>query len=144
MNCFQRDSLKDMLHLSALHGNNACTRNLGDRLRGCWQRKEWILSFLSLPTQRVLIHQISSQILDIDCCVPQGSCLGQILFIMYVSSIFSGVKNHLPSIHAYAYDIRCICPPSLCRHLRNMMRSENLAKLVQLTFERGWSPTDSR
>ena len=84
------------------------------------------------------------KILDIDCCVPQGSCLGQILFIMYVSSIFNGVKNHLPSIHAYAYDIRCICPPSLCRHLRNMMRSENLAKLVQLTFERGWPPTDSR
>ena len=144
MNCFQRDSLKGRLRLSALHGSNACTRNLGDRLRGCWQRKEWILSFLSLPTQRVLIHQISSQILDIDCCVPQGSCLGQILFIMYVSSIFNGVKNHLPSIHAYAYDIRCICPPSLCWHLRNMMRSENLAKLVQLTFERGWSPTDSR
>ena len=109
MNCFQRDSLKDMLRLSALHGNNVCTRNLGDRLRGCWQRKEWILSFLSLHTQRVLIHQNSSKILDRDRCVPQDSCLGQILFIMYVSWIFNGVKNHLPSIHAYAYDILCIC-----------------------------------
>ena len=62
--------LKDTLHLSALHGNNACTRNLGDRLRGCWQRKEWILSFLSLHIQRVLIHKNSSKIFDIDCCVP--------------------------------------------------------------------------
>ena len=95
-------------------------------------------------TQRVLIHQNSSKIFDIDCCFPQGSRLGQILFIMYVSWIFNGVKNHLPSIHAYAYDIRCICPSSLCRHLCNMMRSENLSKLVQLTFELGWSPTDSR
>ena len=86
MNCFQRDSLKDMLRLSTLHGNNACTRNLGDRLRGCWQRKEWILSFLSIHTQRVLIHQNSSKIFDIDCCVLQGSCLGQILIIMYLGS----------------------------------------------------------
>ena len=144
MNCFQRDSLKDMLRLSALHGNNACTTNLGDRLRGCWQRKEWILSFLSLNTQRVLIHQNSSKICDTDCRVPQRSCLGQILIIMYVFWIFNCLKNHLPSIHAYAYDIRCICRSSLCRHLRNAMSSENLSKLVQLTFELGWSPTDSR
>ena len=102
MNCFQRDSLKGRLRLSALHGNNACTRNLGDRLRGCWQRKEWILSFLSLHTQRVLIHQNSFKIFDIDCCVPQGSCLGQILAEL---SRALSARSGAPWVRKFGYDV---------------------------------------
>ena len=81
---------------------------------------------------------VSSKSFDLHCCVTQGSCLGQILCIMYVSGIFNRVKNHPPSIHVYADDISsCICPSNLCRHLCNMMRSEHLSKLVQLKFELG-------
>ena len=67
LHCLWNELLSE--RFSALHGNNACTRNLGDRLRGCWQRREWIFPFLSLHTQRVLINQNSSKIFDIDCCV---------------------------------------------------------------------------
>ena len=64
--------------------------------------KKWISSFLSCHSQRVLINQNSSKSFDIDCGVPQGSCLGPILFNMYVSRIFNVVENHPSSIYAYA------------------------------------------
>jgi len=36
--------------------------------------------------------------------VPQGSCLGPLLFTIYASKLFQVIKNHLPDVHAYADD----------------------------------------
>ena len=36
--------------------------------------------------------------------VPQGSCLGPLLFTTYASSLLSVVNEHLPSVHCYADD----------------------------------------
>ena len=36
--------------------------------------------------------------------VPQGSCLGPLLFIIYSSKPFNIVNKHLPNVHAYADD----------------------------------------
>ena len=36
--------------------------------------------------------------------VPQGSCLGPLLFTVYTSKLFEIVGCHLPSIHCYADD----------------------------------------
>ena len=36
--------------------------------------------------------------------VPQGSCLGPVLFLLYASRLFEVVKKHLPSVHGYADD----------------------------------------
>ena len=38
------------------------------------------------------------------CGVPQGSCLGPLLFTIYVSKLFQILKHHLPSVHTYADD----------------------------------------
>ena len=36
--------------------------------------------------------------------MPQGSCLGPLLFVLYVSKLFEIVEHHLPDVHAYADD----------------------------------------
>ena len=75
------------------------------------QKKSWRLTsgLLALQTNGFCpsyLVALTSKSFGMDYCVPQGSCLGQILCIMYVSGIFNGVKNHPPSIHVDADDIQ--------------------------------------
>ena len=65
---------------------------------------EWFASYLSGRSQRVSPSGKCSESLQLNQGVPQGSCLGPLLFTLYVSKLFEVVKRHLPSIHAYADD----------------------------------------
>ena len=65
---------------------------------------KWIESYLAERSQRVIINQESSKPFNIDYGVPQGSCLGPVLFLLYASQIFQIVSKHLPSAHGYADD----------------------------------------
>ena len=63
-----------------------------------------IKSLLSGRKQRVVVEQKQSRDFDVATGVPQCSCLGPILFIMYASRFFHVVKKHLPNIQYYADD----------------------------------------
>lgn len=65
---------------------------------------KWIKSFLSGRKQRVHINQAFSTSFAVNCGVPQGSCLGPVLFLLYLSQLFQVVNKHLPSAHGYADD----------------------------------------
>ena len=38
------------------------------------------------------------------CGIPQGSCLGPLIFTIYSSSLIDAVQNHSPSVHCYTDD----------------------------------------
>ena len=66
---------------------------------------KWIKSFLSHRKQRVKIKQEFSTNSTLSCGVPQGSCLGPVLFLLYVSQLFQIINKHLvPALYGYADD----------------------------------------
>ena len=64
----------------------------------------WFASYLSGRTQRIMINESLSKPFKLECGVPQGSCLGPLLFTLYTSELFEIIKYHLPMIHCYADD----------------------------------------
>ena len=53
---------------------------------------------------KVGIDGSTSNPFDLCCGVPQGSCLGRILFIICASKLFKIIEHELPSSHCYADD----------------------------------------
>ena len=66
--------------------------------------RDWFCSYLSGQYQRISINGSLSGKYDLDCRVPQGSCLGPFLFSIYVSKLFDIIERHLPTAHSYADD----------------------------------------
>ena len=65
---------------------------------------KWFHSYLSNRKQRILINGSYQSDFDLPQGVPQGSCLGPLLFTLYASKLFDVVESHLPNVHAYADD----------------------------------------
>ena len=55
-------------------------------------------------SQRVSIDGSISNKHYLDCGVPQGSCLGPLLFTIYTSKLFDIIAKHLPRAHSFAGD----------------------------------------
>ena len=47
---------------------------------------------------------------DLECSVPEGSCLGPLLFVVYASKIFEIVDKHNLEIHCYTDDSQLYLP----------------------------------
>lgn len=45
-----------------------------------------------------------SERIKLEYGVPQGSCLGPIIFLIYASLLFDAIEKHLPNAHGYADD----------------------------------------
>jgi len=69
----------------------------------------WFSSYLTNRRQRIHLNGSVSEIFALNYGVPQGSCLGPLLFIIYASEMFSVIESHQPSSHAYADDTQLYC-----------------------------------
>jgi hypothetical protein len=66
---------------------------------------DWILSFVRNRPQSVSFGHANSILSMSTCGIPQGSVLGPLLFILYVSDIPSIVQRHNFKVHMYADDV---------------------------------------
>jgi len=64
----------------------------------------WLESYVSGRKQKVNVNGSKSKGSDLKCGVPQGSCLGPILFLFYVSRLYHVISRHLPDTHGYSDD----------------------------------------
>ena len=65
---------------------------------------EWYRSYLLGRGQRISVRGCTSERFNLDCGVPQGSCLGPLLFSIYTSCLLSIAQDLLPTVHCYADD----------------------------------------
>ena len=65
---------------------------------------DWFKSYLNGRSQRIAVQGTMSRQFDLECGVPQGSCLGPLLFVIYASNLFKIVEKHLPTMHCFADD----------------------------------------
>ena len=60
---------------------------------------------LSNRSQRIQVQGTLSKNFNLECGVPQGSCLGPLLYIIYAAKLFLKIiEHHLPDAHCYADD----------------------------------------
>ena len=56
-----------------------------------------------LPTKPNVCN-LEGVFLSLPYGIPQGSCLGLLLFTIYTSELFEVLRGHFPDVHAYADD----------------------------------------
>ena len=64
----------------------------------------WFASYLSGRSQCVSVNGERSDCYPLPFGVPQGSCLGPLLFSACASKLFEVIKLYLPNAHAFADD----------------------------------------
>ena len=61
---------------------------------------DWFRSYLINRKQFCNVNGVSSDIKDIDIRVPQGSCLGPLLFLLYINDLPFALKKAETSMYA--------------------------------------------
>ena len=84
-------------------------------LYGVQQREiSWFKSYLTNRKQFFRVNGVDSEIGDIEVGVPQGSCLGPLLFLIYINDLLQAVRYSKVSMYADATSL-CYQSPDLTR-----------------------------
>jgi hypothetical protein len=89
---------------------------------------KWFTSYLSNRSQFISVNGGTSKRFELKNGVPQGSCLGPLLFVLYLSKLFQILEGHLPDAHTFADDNQLYVsfqPDSMSEQLSAVTAMEN-------------------
>lgn len=98
-------------------------------IRGC--TLQWIESFLTDRKQRVLVEGLSSNIVDVNSGVPQGTVMGPLLFLAYINDLPEVVQSN---VKLFADD--CLVYRTICSTSDTVQLQQDLSALEK--WERDW------
>ena len=64
---------------------------------------DWFKSYLSDRKQFVSINGYNSDLMPVDCGVPQGAVLGPLLFLIYINGLHKAIQYC--KVHHFADDV---------------------------------------
>ena len=83
---------------------------------------QWFKSYLSSRQQFTKVNGVESDIGSINCGVPQGSCLGPLLFLIYINDLPFALKNC--KVTMYADETRISFSPKSIEDLTETLNNE--------------------
>ncbi len=89
---------------------------------------QWLISYLANRMQQVVIDRCTSSEFMVATGVPQGSCLGPVLFLLYVSGLSGIISKHLLVIMLLQMTHNCIFLLNLRTHC---MHQESAVKAME-------------
>ena len=92
----------------------------------CQRELSWFRSYLSNRKQFCRVNGVCSGLDDIEVGVPQGSCLGPLLFLIYINDLPQAVKGSTVSMYA---DDTSLCHQASSMTQLNGAINNDLAKL---------------
>ena len=83
---------------------------------------DWFKSYLSNCNQYVSINGYDSGLAAVDCGVPQGSVLGPLLFLLYISDLNRAIK--FCKVHHFADDTNLLCLSNSIKILDKLVNTD--------------------
>ena len=93
----------------------------------------WFKSYLLNRKQYCNINGLESELMDIDIGVPQGSCLGPFLFLLYINDLPQDVQNS--TVAMYGDDTSLSYRSDGVRQLNEAMNQDLATVLIVFTWK---------
>ena len=83
---------------------------------------DWFKSYLSNCNQYVSTNGYESSLAALNCCIPQGSVLKPLLFLLYINDLNQAIKSC--NVHHFGDDTNLLCLSNSTKKLNKLVNAD--------------------